>query len=458
MKKRMWACLLAMALLISQNSRVVLAVESQDIGQKTNNLVEEPQSDIPEKKVAETAVPQVVGVTVTPDYVSNAGGTVSLAVTGVGLTADNWGVEVHTYLSGMDVSMDSKQKATVSEITASGAVIQIPANTMKNDMDYCITAGVIGEEGLIAQAQAVVTQEAKADTIKRTYTKVEMTDARTIIATLDGEVNAQPIDKTKIFIANQGNANENRRNLTEDDVVMVNGKVITIKLADAFAASRSSSLYIQEGAFQATQSGKTLAVKMEYESWIITSSPSAAEIVLSENVLDYRGGEITATLKGTRLDEAKSIVAKVFLAGETSAPTDIPVEVFFGAGIEEPTLTYTLPENNTSLGMSYILTVDVDGVTVVEGTVENPAKRAVVTVFPKGTEKTAPILSMSTITGNNKLEGVGDNKNITVVVSKQLGELKTVMTIYGSNMNPKLTKVRAIDENGVIWPVYDIPE
>lgn len=441
MKKRMWACLLAMVLLGSQSGITALAEEPQDVSQEETVTVLADE-------------PLVTGISVTPDQISSAGGTVNLTVTGTGLTAENWGVEVHTY-NEYGINMDSRLKATVSDISASGAVIQIPANTMKNGMEYRITAGVRGDEGMVEQAQAVVTQEPKADTIKRAYRKVEMPNARTIIATLDGAVDVSPVDKTKIFIANQGNANENRRDLTENDTIEVSDNVITIQLSDAFSATRSSSLYIQEGAFKATENGKTLSVKMEYESWTITSNPSAAAIVLSETILDHNGGQITATLKGTRLDEAKSIVPRIFLAGETTAPLDIPVDVVPGA---EPTLMYTLPANNTVRGISYLLTVEVDGVAVNEATVDNPAKRSIVTVLPEGVEKTAQTLSVSTITGNNKLEGVGDNKNITVVVSKQLGELKTEMTIYGTNMDPTMTKVRAIDENGVIWPVYDIPE
>ena len=63
-----------------------------------------------------------------------------------------------------------------------------------------------------------------------------------------------------------------------------------------------------------------------------------------------------------------------------------------------------------------------------------------------------------TITGNNK-DNTGDfNKHITVKVSPQVGELKTVLRLYGTNLDSKIVKVRAIDENGIIFPVYDIPE
>ena len=63
-----------------------------------------------------------------------------------------------------------------------------------------------------------------------------------------------------------------------------------------------------------------------------------------------------------------------------------------------------------------------------------------------------------TITGNNKIEETSSTTSIEVAVSKQEGELKTKLKLSGTNLNPKTTKVRAIDESGVIWPVYDVPE
>lgn len=43
-------------------------------------------------------------------------------------------------------------------------------------------------------------------------------------------------------------------------------------------------------------------------------------------------------------------------------------------------------------------------------------------------------------------------------LEKQVGSLKTVLRLAGTNLDATKTEVRAIDENGVIWPVYHIPE
>lgn len=426
MTKRILAFILALALILGQGEMAVLAADT----------------------------PSVDRIVASASHVSSEGETISISVEGNGLTESNWELNIHTY-NEYDISMNDRLKATIVEKTASGATIQIPENTMKNGMKYVIQAGVNEGNGFVAQAETTVTQDKMENSYQRTYRKVEMPDTKTIIITLDKAVDVSPVDKTKIFIANQGNENEGRRDLVEADTVTVDGNQITITLAEPFSAGVLSSIFIKKGAFKATENNVTYSVQMEYKSWSIVSKPSVSSIELSETVLDYKGGKITATLWGNRLQDAGSIVPKLSLAGELEKMEDMKIEVTPG---ENPTLSYVLPENNTERPVSYLLTVEVDGVEVYEGTVENPAKRAVVTVLPKGADANAPTLSAAAITGNNKLEGYGDNKNITVVVSKQVGELKTVMTIYGANMDSKVTKVRAVDENGIIWPVYDIPE
>ena len=49
---------------------------------------------------------------------------------------------------------------------------------------------------------------------------------------------------------------------------------------------------------------------------------------------------------------------------------------------------------------------------------------------------------------------MSDPTNITVTVEKQVGSLKTVLRLVGTNLDATKTEVHAIDENGVIWPVY----
>ena len=78
-------------------------------------------------------------------------------------------------------------------------------------------------------------------------------------------------------------------------------------------------------------------------------------------------------------------------------------------------------------------------------------------VLAKDVDENEQTLSSMTITGNNKLD-MSDPTNITVTVEKQVGSLKTVLRLAGTNLDATKTEVHAIDENGVIWPVYHILE
>ena len=68
-----------------------------------------------------------------------------------------------------------------------------------------------------------------------------------------------------------------------------------------------------------------------------------------------------------------------------------------------------------------------------------------------------PTLGGMTITGNNKVEG-GSPTDIEVMVSQNEGELKVELKLAGTNLDSTKTEVRAIDENGVIWPISHVPE
>lgn len=441
MKKRIISFLLAGLIFISQGEMSALACEEQ--------AQEDAIMAVSESEVA------VTGITVTPASVTAAGGTVQLTVEGTGLTADNWGVEVHSYIAGLDVSMDDRLKAQVSDINDKGAVITVPANTMKNNIEYRVMAGVKNGSSVQQQAQAVISQEPKGETVDVEVKSVEMTDNFTVKAILGQSVTAALADaealKEKIFIADFGNESSNKMSLGEKDVVTVSGNTVTIKLEYTFTATSLSALYIQEGALK-TEEGITVKSIKHF----ITSKPSITEIAFDKDIYDSKGGQVTARLKGVRLDELGTIDAKVFLAGESKA-TDIPVNITEGT---EPVITFEVPENATDRTISYFLKVTVAGQPVYEATAENPAKRAIVSVLAEGVPETARTLGAMTITGNNRVEDESgtESKEITVNVSKQLGELKVVLRLAGTNMDARMTKVRAIDENGVLWPVYDIPE
>ncbi|MGN1166535.1 MAG: Ig-like domain-containing protein [Lachnospiraceae bacterium] len=399
---------------------------------------------------------EITAVTVDSEKIQAGGDTVRLKVTGTNLTEDNWGVETERYISGTNIQPSSKAgQATVIEITDKEAVIDISANGMKNDIDFVFSVGPKSGDRITKTATVTVTQEGKDyDTVTTIPTSVEMADEYTVVATFEEEiVAAKEGDALKKLFYVTG-SDGNRYDLGENDTVTVNENAVKIQFEDSMseAIKSGSYLYIKEGALKLENEKILTDIK-----WIISASAKISSIVLDKEILDSKGGTVCARLEGYKVENISddAIEAVVYLAGET-----VKSEIEIIKSRDEdgtPTLTFDVPENTTDNTVSYWLSVRVSGTPVYEGASLNRAQRATVSVLPEGKTDKDRTLSMLTISGNNKQE-TGDIKNITVNVSSAVGELKTELRLYGTNLDSSLTKVRAIDQNGIIWPVYDIPE
>lgn len=396
----------------------------------------------------------VTGITATPATVSATGGTVELTVAGTELTADNWGVEVKAYVAGTDFERENL-KAEVSNITATGATLTIPTNTMVNEIEYRITAGA-KKDGVIAeQAKATVTQDGKGEKTVFLYPKtVIQKDSNTVEAIFGENVTAAAADKEAlkklIYIADNSNENSNRYELKETDTITVEGNKVTLVYQEELDLNATSRLYVNEGALRNSQGQLAATFK-----WAIEYNATISTVVLEKDIYDYKGGKVVANLKGLHANEIdlNRIEASVFMAEKTDV-TDIPVTIT--AGTTGPVVTFEVPENVTDQTQCYLLKVRVDGLPVYEGTGTNPAEKAVVSVLPKGeTDAAKQTLGGMTITGNNKDETEGEVKSVTVTALKGTeGALKVLLRLYGTNLDSTKTVVRAIDENGIIWPVY----
>lgn len=382
---------------------------------------------------------------VAPQQVSAAGGNLELKITGTGLTANNWDVVAEAYIAGTDVSMASRFKVEKANKTESGVILIIPANTMRNDIEYRIRAGSVQTGGIRTQCSATVFQEKKAESVQVNPKLVEMIDNFTIVATMEQNVKFGMDDigalKKKVYIADFGSSTSNRINLSTNDSISVQDNQITIRFEEPPVLKSSSALYVEEGALKTTGN-----VNLKTFSWLIVSRPMITGIELEDAVLDHEGGAVEGVLKGVRLDEAPVITAKIMKAGSAQA-TEIPVKVGSGA---EPSIYFELPKNDTKRTESYIINLTMGDTPVY---VEE-----VVSVLAEGVDETQQTLAALTISGNNKIYTNENSTEITVKVSKQVGELKTRLNLYGTNLNSKWTEVRAIDQNGIVWPVYHIPE
>ncbi len=396
----------------------------------------------------------VTGITAEPGTIGKKGGTVQLKVTGTDLTADNWGVEVKTFIEGTDVDRTSQYPVKVTDITADGATITIPENGMKNNLEYKIVAGALKNGVIQEQASASVIQEASAQRVDLVFTNAYIADSRTVAAEFDKPIALAGTEdelKAKITLSGyQASEGATVGALGASDSVKVEGNTLTISLGNDYEAGASSQISIEAGALIVDGNGENRSA-----THMLAHKPVVKQINYEKDVFDYKGGTAVAKLSGVRLNELKegSVEATIINPG-TLEKYEIPAVVKYG---ETPTVEFTVPENTTDTTQSYLLSLKVDGQNVYEIDGSNLARRAIVSVLAKDVDENEQTISSMTITGNNKLD-MSDPTNITVTVEKQVGSLKTVLRLAGTNLDAAKTEVRAIDENGVIWPVYHIPE
>ena len=414
------------------------------------------------KKPEKTA--NITKITATPTEIPATGGTVQLSVTGTDMTKDNWGLDIKTFISGTNQTQpasDKAGKATVKEMTENSAVVEISANGMKNDVDFVISAGPKNGEEITKQAEVTVVQAGKGyTTTSLTPESVVLADDHTVVATFKSVITAvEGADLNKLVYIADADGN-NRHDLTDAGKVTIDDQTVAVEYSESLKdIGTTSYLYIKEGALKTTimESGSEAEKVVADIKWIIQTAARVSGIKVDKDLFDSNGGTVTATLNGYRVEdiELDKIEASIYRPGETSA-SDIAVTKDKDAD-GRITLTFAVPKNTTQNTVSYWLNVKYDGTPVYESAADSRGQRTTISVLPEGKTEKDRTLSMVTISGNNKTE-VNNTTDIEVQVSSNVGELKTELRVYGTNLDSALTKVRAIDENGIIWPVYQISE
>ncbi len=411
----------------------------------------------------------VTSITLDKETISFEGGEVNISVEGEGLTADNWGIDIQVYYSGTTQIAGSKASSvTISDQTANGATLTVSSNGMKNDLDVVVRAGVKTgsgdsddeEAGIEEQVEAKFTIEGKNySTTKIDAVGAVLSDDSTVQVTFDEDVELADADNAykKVSFVSSDNKSYS---LTSEDTVSAEGAIITISLHDSLIelldCSNSATVNVVFGERTLRLSSTAANTYNQEFNWYVTTKASISRIDLDKDVFDYRGGTVTATLNGFNASSISlnSIQANLLVAGSNASSG---IELSKGnAGDGTPTITFTVPKNDSSKTKSYYLNVSVNGTPVYQATTENKANLAIVSVVPEGTDTDAATISAVSISangGSTPIEG-----GVETVVSKSIGSLKTEIRIFGTGLNDTTTKLRITDENGIEWPVYAIAE
>lgn len=403
------------------------------------------------KVAASSEGAEVTSIDATPKEISYKGGEVTLKVNGINLTEDNWGVQAKAYI--VDTDIDKTPAFEVKNVTENSATLVVPMNTFVNDLEYRVVAGVNDGEGIKEQAKTTFVIKAKPYKTDSTFfvESAELIGENQVRVNFENELELYCAEDEAPEFFSVLDASKKKLDCKAKSVEIA-GKSAIVTF-ESIIPKEAQSIGFDEGVFKlGEKNGKP--VVNGTNSQILTKKESISSITFEKDVFSSKGGTVKATLDGFNVDKIAldSITANIFEAGKASK-SDIAVAKTMVDG--KPVLTFDLPENKTKGTQCYILKAYQDGKEIITGA--SRESRNVLSVLPEGKTEKDQTLGMATIVAMRNT-GNTDLQNAVAEVSKSIGELKTEVRLYGTNLDMKRTKLRAIDENGILWPVYDIPE
>lgn len=168
--------------------------------------------------------------------------------------------------------------------------------------------------------------------------------------------------------------------------------------------------------------------------------------------LESEGGQVVLKLTGYNLPDDLDVRIRENNKEKTELKK-IPIKI--EGSPNERTITFTAPANTTDRVQSYSILVSTDGVQYSSevSNMQNRFRRMVVSVLPKNADADAPQIDFMQIQSYGNTEE-GDITHTNLPTGQE--SKKTLVWIYGANLNADHTRLRLIDKNGVYWsPIYD---
>ena len=211
-----------------------------------------------------------------------------------------------------------------------------------------------------------------------------------------------------------------------------------------------------------------------FESFL-QQSGAISEVKIEEGtVLSSEGGQVRLRIKGQNLSKEKFrlkvLPNKVFSGKEEEnlfEPADLKIEADtgFSANAEEAekeglVVSFSIPKNESKEMKSFTLRLSADGGMSFKNRFSKqalPNEKLVLTQLFEGQDESIPAISFASIQSYGTSGGgteVVDNTH-TVSPTGQ-GSKKTLVHLYGINLDEKKSKIKIVDENDITWyPVND---
>lgn len=387
---------------------------------------------------------------------------------------DKNNIKINLLDEATDTNLDITPKEFRGDTNKLETVVEIPKNTTSKEKNLVIQILNKTTNEVLGKTRILISKNVENKTINNNLqcTKVYKNDANNIITLEFNESianNDVAILKHNIKLARNYKSsiglNSNLEELSPEDKVEIKDNKVILTLNRPFDETEILNLIrLEVGALKNSKGHLspefTEAIKRKSEF----KKPEYLGIEKGRNtILDSKGGNVEIQISGKNLKVFKQenhstegTTAKILDVTSTT-PTNIPVKIE-GEGTKQ-TLRFTLPENKSDKTKTYLLSISIDGgVTNVPEDRKSDSKlnRIVVSVLPKNKSNTDITLSHMTIACYGaKTENVEDNTSAETPLNQE--SKKTLIEVYGTNLKKEKTKVRAIDENGVVWPVINDP-
>lgn len=327
----------------------------------------------------------------------------------------------------------------------------------KNTEVYKIKVFEIGSENEKGECEVVVGENSSSDLTVLNPTSV-FVDKTGKVITLKFDEKIFPVVnilnvKKSILLDVDGDGHFD--NLSVGDDVSIDNDRVIIKLENNISVKLNSKIIVKERVLKDSKNREG----SELIFFITKAKPMIQKVEFLEGeLLENTGGNVKIKFTGENLDNTLTKVIKI--KKHSDIMVDIPVNLE-KISDKEQIISFKVPENKGTNPESYMVKASLDngetytsylGVNIYDRT-----KRLIVTVLPKGVDKTKPVLSFMTIQSYGTSGGgtdVPDNTHTNSPIGQE--SKKTFVYVYGANLEKNLTKVKIVDKNGIEWtPVND---
>ena len=344
-------------------------------------------------------------------------------------------VKLGDYMSGSFQGRDNVQSATFA----------FPA--VNKDTEFVFKTSVDGGNTFVKKAIHQTSEGSNRPTVPLVPKKVFTISDHSLVVDFHEPVEeARPnaIMKNVHIIAGSDTIN-----LNEGDKITIDGNTLHIDFKEPiFKDAKAYKLVVDARAFKL----KSDAENKPFEQIITKDSPYIEDAKFVEGYkLESAGGKVILKLKGYNLP--KDLKVKILENDKEKTLLDVTPEITGDAN--EKTITFNVPENTTDRVQSYSVLVSTDGVQYSSevSNMQNRFRRMVVSVLPKNADADAPQIDFMQIQSYGNVEGQ-DITHTNLPTGQE--SKKTLVWIYGANLNANHTRLRLIDKNGVYWsPIYD---